>query len=87
MFRNSKNEFVKEDNGQQSSMRKALLDIVDLTKVVGGTMCAVMLIQSLKGIPVDFQGASLFLAGLGAFVAPVFGFKAWQKGKEEKINK
>ena len=75
------NEMLSE-NDNISSMRVALLATVAMAAIMVLSLCVYLVMSLFKGVDVNWNGISIFLAAIGVFVAPAFVGKAIQKNYE-----
>jgi hypothetical protein len=77
-------KMLKENNGDWSSMRFALVIIVGMACLIVSLTGGALLVQASKGVDINWTGYATVIGAIGAFIAPAFGFKAVQKKYEEK---
>lgn len=77
---------TKEDNGKQSSIRMSLYWVVGMAGALVLAICGSMVMRTIEGDPINFEGIAVLIGAIGGFMAPAFGFKAWQKGKEKEAK-
>lgn len=68
-------------------MRISLYWIVGMTVGLTIAIITAIIIMSVKGTEINWNGIALAIGAIGVFVAPAFGFKALQKKyEEEKVS-
>jgi hypothetical protein len=73
---------LKQDNGNWSSIRIALLLCVIADIWLIALMSFDMIQKTIHDTPQDWQGLAAFMAAIAAFTGGGFGFKALQKKYE-----
>jgi uncharacterized membrane protein len=70
----------------KSSMRLSLYWIVGMAVAFALSVCANIIVATIKGTEIDWQGIAFMIGAIGLFTGPAFGFKTWQKKYEVKGN-
>lgn len=68
-------------------MRLSLHWIIGMAVAFALSICASIIVATIKGNEIDWQGIALMVGAIGIFIAPAFGFKTWQKKYEVEENK
>lgn len=71
------------ENGKKSSMRISLYWIVAMSGAMVMSVCSAIILQAATKQIIDWSGIALAIGAIGLFMAPAFGFKAWQRKLEK----
>ena len=70
--------------GTSSAMRWGLIGVVLMAAVLVAAVAAAIIIQTVKAdVDVNWPGIATVVGAIGVFLAPAFGFKAYQKKLEK----
>lgn len=75
---------LEDNNGKKSAMRISLYWIIGMAVGLTAAIIASIIIMSIKGTEINWEGIALTIGAIGVFIAPAFGFKALQKKYEEE---
>lgn len=78
---------LRNKEGKKSSIRVSLYWVIGMAAGITAAIICSIVILSAKGIQPDWQGVALCFGGIGVFIAPALGFKAYQKRFEENENR
>jgi hypothetical protein len=77
------NENLTRSDSNVSSIRYAMLKILQLIQLSVFVMLTIFVYQAAKGITIDWIGAAAFIGGLGVLLTGIAGSKAYQKSNEK----
>jgi len=73
---------LEDDNGNKSSMRKALLVAMVIDIWLVALMSASIIIDLIRAIPIDWTGLSYYMGAIAAVTSGV----AWAKAHQKKFE-
>jgi len=68
----------------QSSMRRAMYSVIALAAILTLATAASIIVATIKGNEINWQGIAIMTGAIGVFISPVIGGKVWQKKYEAK---